>query len=207
MIGIYGGTFDPVHFGHLRSALELKAFLALDEIRLLPCYQPPHRGTPAATAQQRLEMLERAVRGCPELAIDTREIDRGGPSYMVDTLASLRQELGSRPVLLCIGSDAFQHLTEWHRWRHLFDFAHVVVMTRPGTRLSEPNAFFRERRVRAVGELRASPAGRLFFQPVTALAISATEIRRMIAEGGNPGFLLPEPVIEYILRNKLYRSL
>jgi nicotinate (nicotinamide) nucleotide adenylyltransferase len=132
MIGIFGGTFDPIHYGHLRSALEVKVIFGLKEIRLIPSAQPPHRQLPATTALMRVEMLNLAITNQQGLLVDTREIDRDGPSYMVDTLSSLRQEFPNEPILLFIGSDAFNHLTTWHKWQQLFDYSHIVVMTRPG---------------------------------------------------------------------------
>jgi nicotinate (nicotinamide) nucleotide adenylyltransferase len=136
MIGLFGGTFDPVHYGHLRSALEVKDSFGLDEVRIIPCAKPPHRKQPEASATMRLQMLELAIKNQPGLKIDTRELDRHKlskltPSYMVDTLKSLRQDFKDASLLLFIGSDAFKHLTGWHQWQQLFDYAHLVVLTRP----------------------------------------------------------------------------
>lgn len=206
MIGIFGGTFDPVHYGHLRSALEVKEAFNLAEVRLIPSSVPPHRPQPAATATMRLEMLELAVKNQPGLTIDTRELYRAGQSYMVDTLNSLRAEFPDQRLLLFIGCDAFNGLMSWHRWRQLFDYAHIVVMTRPGFAIQGLGAFLNARLAGAMPELEASPGGKLFFQPVTQLDISATAIRKMIAEKQNPGFLLPDAVIEYIRQNKLYEK-
>ncbi|PPD32864.1 MAG: nicotinic acid mononucleotide adenylyltransferase, partial [Methylomonas sp.] len=128
MIGIFGGTFDPVHYGHLRSALEVKELFGLDEVRLIPCYQPPHRDQPKASATMRLQMLQQAINHEPGLVVDSRELNRAGPSYMVDTLKSLREEFSEQTLLLFIGSDAFENLTSWHRWQQLFDYAHLVVL-------------------------------------------------------------------------------
>ena len=205
MIGVYGGTFDPVHFGHLRTALEVKEVFGLDELRLIPCFIPPHRDQPSSSADDRVKMLELAIDGCAGMIVDTREIDRGGPSYMVDTLASLRQEVGTESVLLFVGGDAFLKITAWYQWRRLFDFAHVVVMTRPGYESSKLESFFQHRLTTSAERLRRTPAGGLFFQPVTALEISATAIRQIIAEKRDPGFLLPESVIKYIRNHKLYQ--
>ncbi len=149
MIGILGGTFDPIHYGHLRSALEVKDVFGLTEVRLIPCANPPHREQPTVTAKMRLQMLELAIKNQPGLKIDTRELDRydqhQAPSYMVDTLKSLRQEFPTEPLLLFIGSDAFKHLTGWHQWQQLFDYAHIVVMTRPGFETQELDGFFKAR--------------------------------------------------------------
>ncbi|MFZ2407362.1 MAG: nicotinate-nucleotide adenylyltransferase [Methylobacter sp.] len=210
MIGIFGGTFDPVHYGHLRSALEVKDIFGLDEVRLIPCANPPHREQPAVTAKMRLQMLELAIKNQPDLKIDTRELDRydlhQAPSYMVDTLKSLRQEFPSEPLLLFIGTDAFKHLTGWHQWQRLFDYAHIVVMTRPGFEIQELDDFFKARLAVDIKELARAIAGKLCFQQVTQLDISATAIRDIIARKQNPGFLLPDAVIEYIKQHKLYET-
>lgn len=210
MIGIFGGTFDPVHYGHLRSALEVKDIFGLDEVRLIPCANPPHRGQPAVSAEMRLHMLELAVKNRPGLKIDTRELDRYDlhqtPSYMVDTLKSLRQEFENEPLLLFIGSDAFKHLTGWHQWQRLFDYAHIVVMTRPGFETQQLDDFFKARLAVDIKELSQASAGKLCFQQVTQLDISATAIRDIIARKQNPVFLLPDAVIEYIKQNQLYET-
>ena len=205
MIGIFGGTFDPVHYGHLRSALEVKEIFGLTEVRLIPSAQPPHREQPAATALMRLQMLELAIKNQPGLMIDTRELNRHGASYMVDTLKSLRQEFKDEPLLLFIGADAFNHLKTWHQWQHLFDYAHIVVMTRPGFKIQNLDEFFKIRLANDSTELAHKLAGKLYFQQVTQLDISATAIRNMIAEQQNPGFLLPDSVIAYIRQHKLYQ--
>ncbi|MGZ8927309.1 MAG: nicotinate-nucleotide adenylyltransferase [Methylobacter sp.] len=210
MIGIFGGTFDPIHYGHLRSALEVKDIFGLNEVRLIPCASPPHREQPAVSAEMRLQMLTLAIKNQPGLKIDTRELDRHKasdqtPSYMVDTLKSLRQEFSTEPLLLFIGTDAFKHLTSWHQWQQLFDYAHIVVMTRPGFETQELNDFFKARLAEAK-ELAQASAGKLCFQQVTQLDISATAIRAMIADKQNPGFLLPDAVIEYIKQHKLYET-
>ena len=205
MIGIFGGTFDPIHYGHLRSALEVKEIFGLAEVRLIPSAQPPHREQPAATALMRLHMLELAIKNQPGLMVDTRELNRNGASYMVDTLKSLRQEFKNEPLLLFIGSDAFNHLKTWYQWQHLFDFAHIVVMTRPGFKIQNLDEFFEARLTNDSTELAHNAAGKLYFQQVTQLDISATAIRNMIAKQQNPGFLLPVAVIAYIRQHKLYQ--
>ncbi len=209
MIGIFGGTFDPVHYGHLRSALEVKDIFGLDEVRLIPCANPPHRDQPAAPAEMRLQMLELSIKNQSGLKIDTRELDRHklspqAPSYMVDTLKSLRREFPTGPLLLFIGTDAFSYLTAWHQWQRLFDYAHIVVMTRPGFETPQLDGFFKARLTNGTQELARADAGKLCFQQVTQLDISATAIRDMIATKQNPGFLLPDAVIEYIKQHQLY---
>jgi len=206
LIGIFGGTFDPVHYGHLRAALEVKEIFGLSELRLIPSATPPHRMQPAASPLMRLRMLTLAVINHPELVVDSRELDRGGPSYMVDTLKSLRQQFPNGPLLLFIGSDAFNHLDCWHQWQQLFTYAHIVVMTRPGFTAQALDDFFTGRLASGQQELAQTVAGKLFFQTVTQLDISATAIRNMIAQQHNPGFLLPDAVITYIKQNGLYQT-
>lgn len=152
-------------------------------------------------------MLALAVNGYSGMRVDTREIERGGPSYMVDTLASLKVDFAQQPILLFIGNDAFLKLTDWYCWQKLFDYAHVVVITRPGPGYDKPEleAFFQERLATSIEPLNLSTHGFLYFQPVTLLDISATSIRNIIGSNQNPGFLLPESVIQYIRQNKLYQ--
>jgi len=207
MIGIFGGTFDPIHYGHLRSALEIKDVFGLDEVRLIPSADPPHRQQPDVSATMRLQMLELAIKNQPGLKADARELAREGRSYMVDTVASLRDDLPDKSLLLIIGGDAFNNLAAWHQWQRLFDYAHIVVMTRPSYQNEGLDDFLKARLVREKQQLSRNLAGKLFFQAVTQLDISATAIRRMIAEKQNPGFLLPDTVIEYIKQHKLYGTL
>jgi nicotinate-nucleotide adenylyltransferase len=207
MIGILGGTFDPVHFGHLRPALEVQEALALDEVRLIPCHIPPHRAEPHASAAQRVAMLEAAVQTHPAFRIDTRELQRHGPSYTFDTLVSLREELGDAGICLLLGMDAFADLTTWHRWNELIELCHLVVMTRPGADIpagGELAGFIRHHRAPDAAQLRGLPAGSLLFQPVTALAISASRLRALLAQGLSPAFLMPEAVIGFINQEGLY---
>jgi nicotinate-nucleotide adenylyltransferase len=211
MLGIYGGTFDPVHFGHLRTALEVKESLGLTELRYLPCRSPPHRGLPGASAQQRLLMLELALQDAGVgFCIDRRELDRDGPSYMVDTLTSLREEMAGQPICLILGLDAFAALPSWHRWRELFLLAHLAVMRRPNSPepvwAEELAEIVRARRVDAAWDLPASSFGRIIFLDVTQLAISATGIRQLIADGKNPRYLLPDSVLAMIQSQGLYRD-
>ncbi|MEQ1560817.1 MAG: nicotinate-nucleotide adenylyltransferase [Methyloglobulus sp.] len=207
MIGIFGGTFDPIHYGHLRSALEVKHIFGLTEVRLIPSYQPPHRDKPHGSVGNRLHMLRLAIEGQNGFKIDTREIDRQGVSFMVDTLASLRQEFPSQSLLLFIGGDAFNKLTTWHQWQRLFDLSHVVVMTRPGSPIGQLDDYLVAKQVSDRQELSQNLVGKLYFQPITQLAISATAIRTMFAEQFSPRFLLPDAVIAYIRQHKLYETL
>ncbi len=204
MIGILGGTFNPVHYGHLRSALEVKEIFELTELRLVLSAQPPHRDQPTASTENRLKMLTLAIDEQPDLKIDDRELNRSGPSYMVDTLKSIRDEIDTQPLLLFIGTDAFNQLTHWHQWQALFDYAHIVVLTRPNYTPQSLSVFFNKHLAKEHTELAQNSAGKLYFQSVRQLDISATAIRNMIAEHKNPGFLLPDKVLTYIRQQQLY---
>lgn len=207
-IGIFGGTFDPVHFGHLRAAVEAREKLALSELRLLPAGCPPHRDTPGASPEQRLEMLRLAVACCDELRVDDREVRRPGFSYMVDTLAEIRRESGALPVLLVVGQDAANALDGWHRWRELFELAHLVVMRRPDAHFEcrgELRAEFERRRVHEADRLHGAPAGGVLSVELTQLDISSTDIRERLAHGRSPRYLLPDAVLDYIRSQGLYR--
>lgn len=210
-IGIFGGTFDPVHYGHLRPALELREQLAMQRMLMLPCAVPPHRPQPQASSEQRLAMLRLAVDGEPALEIDERELKRSGPSYMVDTLGSLRDEFGDTPLCLCLGVDAFLGLPAWHRWQSLLELAHIVVAHRPGWRLDRQTLSAELIDMLATHQQQdamvtaASSAGAIVLQPVTQLAISATDIRTHIGAGRSVRYLLPDEVWQYIQQQKLYR--
>ncbi len=209
MIGIFGGTFDPVHIGHLRPVLEVLEDLALDEIRLIPCHVPPHRAVPVASPMQRLAMLEMAIQGEPGLRVDDRELHRAGPSYTVDTLTSLRAELGNKPLCLLLGMDAFTGLNTWHRWRELITLAHIIVMHRPGSQppaQGDVAALLAEHRTNNIALLRAHPAGHILLKEVTQLDISATHIRTLIKEGKSARYLVPDGVWEMIGREGFYHG-
>ncbi|MDG4551139.1 MAG: nicotinate-nucleotide adenylyltransferase [Candidatus Contendobacter sp.] len=209
-IGILGGTFDPIHYGHLRPALELLETLELAEVRFVPCRVPAHRAAPSVTAEQRLALARLATADQPGFVADDRELRREGPSYMVDTLASLREELGDAPLCLLLGADAFRELPSWRCWRELTRWAHLVVMRRPGaTQLLPPllAEFVAPRLLDDPLALRREPAGGILFQPVTQLDISATRIRALLARGQSPRYLLPEAVLAAIRDQALYRSL
>lgn len=207
VIGIFGGTFDPVHFGHLRAAAEASEQLPLEEFRLLPAGTPPHRTQTYASGEHRLAMLTLAVADHDDLAVDDREVRRGGYSYMADTLSEIRAEEGDAALLLMVGQDAANQLDSWHDWRRLFELAHLVVMRRPGSRHQYSGALFEELQPRRVDDVRAltrAPSGCVFSLEVTQLEISSTGIRELIAAGRSPRFLLPETVIRYIREHRLY---
>jgi len=206
MIGIYGGTFNPVHYGHLRTALEVKELFKLDQLRLIPCCLPVHKQEPDVCGELRFEMLRLATANLQGFQVDRRELDRDGPSYMVDTLQSLREELPGQSLLLFIGADAFAGLESWRQWRQLFDYAHLVVMTRPGFHRRPLPDFMEQRLLVDREQLSAGSHGGLYFQEVTLLDISATHIRQLLAVGGNPQFLLPDQVLAFIQQHQLYQA-
>lgn len=212
-LGVFGGTFDPVHFGHLRLAEEAREQLRLPGVRWIPAGQPPHRGTPRVTAGQRLAMVRLATAGNPGFEVDAAEVEAARPSYTVTTLERLRAECGPlRPLVLLVGADAFAGLPSWHRWRDLLGLAHIAVSHRPGFPVAadslpgELAAEFTGRRLPGINELHASPAGGIFTFAMTQLAISATQIRQLLVDGCSPRYLLPEAVLDYIQSHHLYRN-
>jgi nicotinate-nucleotide adenylyltransferase len=195
-LAIFGGTFDPIHNAHLRVAWEAAEALDAD-VRLLPASVPPHRDQPVADARQRAAMVRAALVGQNRLTIDTRELHREGPSYTIDTLLELRAEIGeARPLVLLVGADAFAGLATWHRWRELFDVAHVGVLTRPGhdaTALpTELRTKIASRRCAEAASLRETAAGRVLQIAVTPLEISASRVRAILAAGLEPRWLVPD---------------
>jgi nicotinate-nucleotide adenylyltransferase len=207
-----GGTFDPVHFGHLRLAQEAAEILGLERVRWVPAGRPWHRTQPRAPAKHRLEMVRLAIRGNALFELDDAEIRQGSPGYTVETLERLREKLGAaRPLVLLLGTDAFRGLTTWERWRELFELAHVFVAQRPGHSLTPGGmsaALASEWRKRAgtPDALRRRPAGSIVAYGTTALDISASAIRAHFAQSRSPRYLLPSAVLEYIRAHRLYAS-
>jgi nicotinate-nucleotide adenylyltransferase len=208
-VGIFGGTFDPIHHGHLRLALELNQQLQLDEMRLMPSHRPPHRAAPGVTSAMRVAMVRLAVAQCPALQIDERELRRTTPSYTVDSLLELRQELGTDvSLILAVGMDAFAQLHTWHRWRELLDYAHLVVVSRPGYTLpltGEVADLVRAKQVGA-GVLDVQAHGGILLSELSLLPISSSAIRAQVKRSESPQFLLPEAVWAYMLEHRLYRA-
>lgn len=213
-VGIFGGTFDPVHFAHLRLAEEIAEALALARVLLIPAAVPPHRSQPRASAAHRLAMVRLAAKGNPRFLVDARELRRAGASYSYDTLRELRDEYGNRPLCLMMGADAFVQLASWHRWTEIFELAHLVIVRRPGYPLEQlaaalPGSLRTEylrRHAPDYGNLRLAPAGRIYTHELTALDVSATALRGLIARGGSLRYLLPDPVIAYIHEHRLYKE-
>lgn len=208
-IGVLGGTFNPVHVGHLRSALEVAEQLGLDELRMIPNARPPHRDAPQVSAQDRLAMVQQAVAGVPLLTVDDRELKRDRPSYSIDTLESLRAELAVEDQLfLLLGWDAFCGLPTWHRWEELLDHCHILVLQRPDADSEAPQALRDVLAARSVSDPLAmvGPSGQIAFVWQTPLAVSATQIRNLLASGKSVRFLVPDAVLAYINAHGLYRA-
>jgi len=212
-IGLLGGTFDPIHYGHLRLAEEMGELLGLDEVRIVPAGHPPHRGRPRVDAMHRLAMARLAVAGNPRFVLDEREVHKVTPSYSVETLTALRGELpAGTPLILFMGADAFMGLTTWHRWQELPELAHLAVAHRPGftsavweDALPEPlRRLLAIRRCEQPGELVERPAGLIHLHAITQLDISASQIRERALRGRSLRYLLPDSVIDYIQENHLY---
>ena len=208
LVGILGGTFDPIHRGHTQTAVTLQQALGFDQLRLIPSAIPPHRQSTQASAEQRLAMVKLAAAECTDVVVDEREIIREGVSYSVDTLKSLRHELGDE-VSLCLimGMDAFLLLDSWHEWQQLADLTHIVVMNRPGFEAPADGVmarFLHAREAEDAQALRDQPYGRVWVQQVPPADISATAIRAAVQAGSNPEAMLAPPVWRYIQTNKLY---
>ncbi len=200
-----GGTFDPIHFGHLRPAEEVREALGAHRALLIPCGDPPHRVSPRASAEHRLAMVHAAVKGRPTMDVLDWEVHAEGLSYTVRTLEWLRE----RPIITMIGSDAFIQLHHWHQWERLLDLTHIAVLRRGGVPLhplEEPLAeALATRWVDRLEKLVQGPAGWVRAFDVTRLDISATQIRELIAAGQSPRFLLPRTAEDYIATHELYR--
>ncbi len=208
-MGIFGGTFDPIHYGHLRSAYEMLQVLRFDEVRFMPCGNPPHRPQPVASAALRLEMVRVATAGQPGFVVDDRELQREGPSYSVDTLAALRAEFPLRSMALMIGMDAFLGLPRWYHWREILQLAHIVVAHRPGWRAPDMGPLgdvLTDRGTHRIGDLHEAKSGHIYIHDVTQLEISSTDIRELVAAGRRPRFLTPDAVLDVIEQSGCYAA-
>lgn len=209
-VGIFGGTFDPIHFGHLRLAEEMAEVLGLSQVLFIPAGQPPHRHAPRTEGVHRLEMVRRAIAGNPRFAVDAREVQQPRPSYTVDTLADLRAERGAaQPLWLLLGADAFLGLPTWHEWQQLFEQTNIVVAQRPGAQSTQSATMQEPLKSEVLKRQVAEPsaagvAGSVLMRQMTPLAISATAIRDTLARHGSVRYLLPDPVLDYIHEHELY---
>ena len=199
MIGIFGGTFDPVHYGHIKPALSVKDALHLEQLRFIPNRVPPHRETPWLDVDQRLALLKSALAEYEGVVIDERELEREGPSYMVDTLRSLKEDFPQQSFCLIIGMDAFMGINRWHRWRELFELCHIIVTQRPGfdesviaDKMDADDADFLQQKIaRNISDLTLQPTGKILLQSVPQLDISSTMIRERLSKGGDISQWMP----------------
>ncbi|MDG1462367.1 MAG: nicotinate-nucleotide adenylyltransferase [Gammaproteobacteria bacterium] len=208
-IGIFGGTFDPVHFGHLRIASEILTKIGLEKLHFVPCAIPALKSAAHASSDLRVRMLNAAIEGYPAYSLDERELHRQGVSYTIETLLEMRQEQPNTPFCLILGMDAWLSFPQWHRWQDILELTHVVVANRPGIRLPEQgqlNDLLQQRQTTETAELHQQLAGRIFVHEVTQLEISSSTIRKLIANGLGADFLLPPEVGELIHHSGCYSS-
>ena len=210
LIGLLGGTFNPIHNGHLRLAQELAEALNFNEVRFIPSAQPPHKAVPEVSAQHRAAMVQLAISDNPLFKLDTRELARSGASYTIDTLISLQEELGGSVALcLVMGSDAFSKLNTWHRWQALLDYCHIILVQRPTSATQaqlaeELSVLLHDHYTENVSDLADENAGYIHMQKITALDITSTNIRAQLEASFSPRYLMPDNVLDYIKNNKLY---
>ena len=208
-VGVFGGTFDPIHYGHLRSAYELLQDLRLAEVLFVPSAAPPHRGRTFAPADLRFRMVEKAVADQEGFAVDDCEFHRDGPSYTVDTLTVIREERREASICLIVGMDAYLGLTSWHRWDEILELAHIIVAHRPGWQLPETGdlgELLAQHGTGVVEDLHRETCGRIHHHAVTQLEIASTEIRELVAEGKDPRFLMPDGVRDIIVESGCYTN-
>jgi len=201
MIGILGGTFDPIHYGHLRPALEIMQSLGLEQVRFIPNKVPPHRDQPWLDSVLRRQLVASAIADVAEFELDERELQRPGPSYMADTLMGLRRDFPDQTFCLILGMDAFAGFTQWHSWQAILGLCQLVVMTRPGYQLpdfAEHQSLIESRLLYPPEQLSAGQSGQILLQSVTLLNISASAIRDSLAAGRSIRYLVPEQVREIL---------
>ena len=210
LIGLLGGTFNPIHNAHLRLAQELADALNFSEVRFIPSANPPHKTAPKISAQHRAAMVQLAITDNSLFKLDTRELDRTGASFTIDTLISLQEELGGSVALcLMMGSDAFSKLNTWHRWQALLDYCHIILVQRPASatqpKLAEElSVLLHNHYTENISDLTNENAGYIHMQKITALDITSTNIRAQLVAGVSPRYLMPDNVIACIKNNNLY---
>lgn len=208
-VAIMGGTFDPIHNGHLRTAVDIVDRFHFTELRLVPCFQPVHKSHPSISAAQRLEMVSLAVQAHPHLLVDPREIERTGSSYTIDTLIELRKELGKEAsITMVVGMDSFLSLPSWYQWERILNYAHILVVSRPGWQPKfgiELQDLVEKSRANTAAELQSAPAGKIHMETLTELGISSSMIRSLREQNKSIAYLLPESVHAYIDQHTLYQ--
>ena len=197
MIGIYGGSFDPVHLGHLKTATSIKNELGIERLFLLPCYQPVHKQSLNYSSEQRLEMLSLAIQDFPELEIDTREILREGSSFMIDTLIELVEEFNNHTICLIIGMDSFINFKTWKQWDEFADLVHMVVLPRSGDQPDKKSLDTFDL-AKDKEHLKSELTGLLYFSNSKLIDISSSDIRDKIANDQDLDQLVPSSVINFL---------
>lgn len=209
LIGILGGTFNPIHFGHLRIAQEIAQALNLSQVKFIPSANPPHKAAPLVSAQQRAEMVQLAIEDNPLFSLDTRELARTGPSYTIDTLRSLSDEYPDVAFCLIIGTDAFAHFDQWHEWQSILSYCHLILVPRPNYNNAPRNQILanllKQHSTNVKTHLQLKRNGCITQQSVTALEISSSQIRAAIAQDNSPLYLTPNSVLGYIRHHGLYQ--
>ncbi len=213
-IGIFGGTFDPVHSGHLRVIVEIIENFDLDKLRVIPCGTPPIKSAAIATPAQRINMLRLAVSNQQNVIIDDIETHRNGPSYTVDTLTEIKEKYPQSPLYLILGTDAFLGLNRWHRWHDILSLAHIIIIHRPGWNINAAESTTRpcEEIITMLNSnlvsdkltLQQNPTGNIMLFPIRKLDISSSAIRKLIKSGKSPRYLLPQDVLNFITAEQLY---
>lgn len=206
LICLFGGTFDPVHYGHLKPLNELQQYLAADAVYVLPASIPPHRPAPQASSEQRQNMLQLALREYPGFILDSRELERSGPSWTVLTLQSFRQQYPDASLCLVMGSDAFNGLSSWYHWQQIPQLANIIVIERAGMETAKRPDWATEHLVRDVDSLRESKSSSILYVSLKGYDISATEIRQRMAQKLDVTGMLPDNVIDYIRQNGIYQA-
>ncbi|MGA2654623.1 MAG: nicotinate-nucleotide adenylyltransferase [Gammaproteobacteria bacterium] len=208
MLGIFGGTFDPIHYGHLSAAWQVYQTLNLTQLRFMPCNHPPHRSAAIANATHRVNMLKLAIKDIPEFVIDDRELKSNDISYSVNSLKQIRQEIGNTPLCFILGLDAFNQIHTWHEPFEIIKLAHIIVLGRPDHNLNQTDMIndLMQHQIDNPEKLKMQNAGFIYFEQNTLLDISATQIRNMLIQGISPKFLLPDDVLDYIEHEGLYSS-
>ena len=204
LICLFGGTFDPVHYGHLKPLDELQQILAADAVHIIPASVPPHRSIPRAGSQRRVDMLELALHEYPDFILDTRELERSGPSWTVLTLQSLRQQYPDDSLCLVMGSDAFAGLSSWYHWQEIMKLAHIIVIERAGFEEPDRPDWAVDYLLEDAASLRSSKCSGILHVSLKGVDISATDIRMRFAKGQDVRGMLNDEVIAYIHQNSLY---
>ena len=206
-IGILGGTFDPVHLGHMHLAKQIITLLPLQNILLIPCYQSPLKDRPLASAQDRLNMIKIAIKNYPQFLVSDCEIKRGGLSYTIDTLRMLKQTYPNNPLIFIIGVDAFNQFDQWEDRHEILKLAHLLVVNRPGfapTTNIAVTALLQKHQTAHAESLQKQNAGLIYLINIAPLPIAATQIRHLIKHHQSASNLVAKEVWKYINKHKLY---